>query len=55
MCPGCNKALGFIPKAGIDEYLKTLDPEEREAREKGLWKHLSGLIYKTLDRELHVL
>lgn len=52
-CPQCEKVLGFITKAGIDEYLKTLDPEERDAREKGLWKHLSGLVYKELDRELH--
>ena len=53
-CPQCGRSLGFITKAGIDEYLKTLDPEEREAREKGLWKHLSGLVYKILDNELHV-
>jgi len=53
-CPQCDRTLGFIPKAGIDEYLKTLDPEEREAREKGLWKHLSGLVYKELDRDLHI-
>lgn len=53
-CPHCGRAMGFMLKAGIDEYLKTLDPEEREAREKGLWKHLSGLVYKEMDRELHV-
>ena len=53
-CPKCEKILGFITKAGINEYLKTLDPEEREAREKGLWKHLSGLVYKELDRDLHL-
>jgi hypothetical protein len=53
-CPQCDKTLGFILKEGIDEYLKTLDPEEREAREKGLWKHLSGLVYKELDRDVHV-
>ncbi len=52
-CPRCGRTLGFIPKAGIDEYLKTLDPEERDAREKGLWKHLSGLVYKDLDRDIH--
>jgi hypothetical protein len=46
--------MGFILREGIDEYLKTLDPEEREAREKGLWKHLSGLVYKELDRDVHV-
>ncbi|MCP4597072.1 hypothetical protein, partial [Neptuniibacter sp.] len=53
-CPTCGRMMGFIPKAGIDEYLKTLDPEEREAREKGLWKHLSGLVYKMLDRDVHI-
>ena len=52
-CPKCGRTMGFMPKAGIDEYLKTLDPEERDAREKGLWKHLSGLVYKILDRDLH--
>jgi len=53
-CPQCNRTMGFILKEGINEYLKTLDPEEREAREKGLWKHLSGLVYKELDRDAHV-
>jgi hypothetical protein len=53
-CPQCGITLGFMTKAGIDEYLKTLDPEEREAREKGLWRHLSGLVYKELDREVHL-
>lgn len=53
-CPKCGLIMGFMPKAGIDEYLKTLDPEEREAREEGKWAHLSGLVYKELDRNLHV-
>jgi len=53
-CPQCGKTLGFINKKGIDEYLKTLDSEEKEAREKGLWRHLSGLVYKELDRDTHV-
>ena len=52
-CPHCDRVMGFIPRAGIEEYLKTLDPEEREAREKGIWKHLSGLVYKVLDRDIH--
>jgi hypothetical protein len=45
--------MGFMAREGIEDYLKTLDPEEREAREKGLWKHLSGLVYKILDRDTH--
>ena len=52
-CPKCGVVLGFIPKLGIDDYLKTLDEEEREAREFGKWHHLSGLVYKTLERPSH--
>lgn len=53
-CQKCGGILGFIPKAGIDEFLKSLPPEEREAREKGVWHHLSGLVYKELSREKHL-
>ena len=53
-CPGCNKTMGFMPRAGIDNYLKKItDPDEREAREEGKWKHLSGLVYKMLDPAVH--
>jgi phage terminase large subunit-like protein len=54
-CPNCGKVMGFMPRAGIDNYLQTLtDPDEREAREEGKWKHLSGLVYKQLDRDVHL-
>lgn len=54
-CPNCNRIMGFMPRAGIDNYLKTItDHDEREAREEGKWKHLSGMVYKELDREKHV-
>jgi len=54
-CPNCNKVMGFMPRAGIENYLKKItDPDEREAREEGKWKHLSGLIYKELDRSVHL-
>lgn len=53
-CPKCKRIMGFIPKAGIDEYLKTLPQDEREAREKGVWHHLSGLVYKELHRGKHI-
>ena len=54
-CPACNKVMGFMPRAGIDNYLKKItDPDEREAREEGKWKHLSGLVYKQLDRAVHL-
>ena len=54
-CPGCGKVMGFMPRAGIENYLKKItDPDEREAREEGKWKHLSGLVYKELDRATHI-
>lgn len=54
-CPNCRKVMGFMPRAGIENYLKTItDPDEREAREEGKWKHLSGMVYKELDRERHL-
>lgn len=54
-CPACKWKLGFIAKQGIDEYLKNIsDPAIREAREKGIWKHLKGLVYKALDRNDHI-
>jgi hypothetical protein len=46
--------MGFAPRAGIEEYLKTLSAEDREAREEGRWAHLSGLVYKELDRTVHL-
>lgn len=54
-CSGCGRVMGFMPRAGIDNYLnKITDPDEREAREEGKWKHLSGLVYKEFDRARHL-
>jgi phage terminase large subunit-like protein len=54
-CPACGRVMGFMPRAGIDNYLKKItDPDEREAREEGKWKHLSGLVYKEMDRDKHI-
>lgn len=54
-CPSCGKTMGFMSRAGIENYLKKIsDPDEREAREEGKWKHLSGLVYKELDRGIHL-
>lgn len=51
-CPSCGKVMGFMPRAGIENYLKKItDPDEREAREEGKWKHLSGLVYKEFGVE----
>lgn len=54
-CPNCRKVMGFMPRAGIDNYLKTItDEDEREAREEGKWKHLSGSVYKKFSKDTHL-
>ena len=53
-CPRCGQVLGFMPRAGILEYIKILsDPDEVAAHIEGKWAHLSGLVYKELDRAIH--
>ena len=55
-CPLCRQVMGFMARAGIEEYLKMYsDPDERAAHEDGKWAHLSGLVYKELDRERHIV
>ena len=44
----------FISKAGIKEFEKMISPEEKEARIQGKFLHLSGLVYKTFDRNVHL-
>jgi len=39
----------------IEEFLDTIDPEEREAREKGKFLHMSGLIFKQWARKDHLI
>jgi hypothetical protein len=54
-CPKCGQIMGFIPRAGIEEYAKLFtDPEEYDAHIGGKEGHLSGLVYKTLDRAVHL-
>jgi hypothetical protein len=54
LCPKCREIMGFIPRAGIMEYCKLFDSEEMAAHIEGKWAHLSGLVYKDLDRAVHV-
>lgn len=54
-CPKCGEVMGFMPRAGIEEYLKLFsDPDELAAHIEGKYAHLSGLVYKSLDREKHL-
>jgi phage terminase large subunit-like protein len=42
-------------KARIAEFLDALDPDEREAREKGHFLHMRGLIFKGWRRDTHLI
>jgi phage terminase large subunit-like protein len=41
-------------KEAINEFTKTLSEEEREARLHGKFRHLSGLVFKEFDPEIHL-
>lgn len=47
--------LGFgLTQEGIDQFAKTLKPEQIEARLKGKPAYLKGLIFLKFDRDTHV-
>jgi len=45
----------WLDKKNVDEFLATLDPDEREAREKGKFRHLVGKVFKDFDVNTHVI
>jgi hypothetical protein len=47
--------LGYgLTQAGIDQFIKTLKPEEKQARIYGKPSYLSTLVYPRFNRDLHV-
>ena len=47
--------VGFgLTQIGVDQFEKTLKPEEIEARLRGKPSYLSGLIFPKFDRHIHV-
>lgn len=43
--------LGYgLTREGIDEYARTLTEDEKEARLRGRFFHLTGLVYKSYDK-----
>lgn len=45
---------GHLPHARIQAMMKEMDPDELEARTKGKFLHLAGLILRGFSRQLHV-
>lgn len=45
---------GNLTQANIEFTLKNYDPDELEARRDGIFKHLTGRVYKQYDRNIHM-
>jgi hypothetical protein len=43
-----------LTRESIEEFSKSLNEEEKEARLHGKFRHLSGLVFKEFDPEVHV-
>ena len=47
--------VGFgITVAGVEQFAKTLTEDEKDARLKGIPSYMSGIIYSTFNRKLHL-
>ena len=47
--------LGYgITQEGIDQFAKTLKPEEKQARLFGIPSYMSSLVYENIKRDLHI-
>jgi hypothetical protein len=42
---------GFLPDDSVDDFLRAMDPEEREARKSGKALKLAGLVFKNYKRD----
>jgi phage terminase large subunit-like protein len=45
----------YLTEEARRRYLRTLDPDERAAREHGHFMQMGGLVFKNFSRELHVV
>jgi phage terminase large subunit-like protein len=50
-----GKSVGYLTEEAIQEFEKTLNPDEKEARLHGKFIHLTGLVFKEFDPEVHVI
>lgn len=50
-----GKEIGYLTETAIKDFEKTLSPDEREARLHGKFLHLTGLIFKEFNPEIHII
>jgi len=43
----------YLPESQKSEFVESLDPEERQSREHGRFRHLMGRIYQRFSPEVH--
>lgn len=51
----CIENGGSLPREAIEDFVKDLDPEDRDARIHGKFRFLSGRIYPMYDPAVHVV
>ena len=49
------KGLPILNKEYIKEFEKLLSDDEKETRLRGRWYHMSGMVFKELDKDVHVV
>ncbi len=50
-----GKEIGYLTEMAIIDFEKTLSLDEKEARLHGKFLHLSGLIFKEFNPEIHII
>lgn len=50
-----GKKMGYLSMEAIREFEKTLPPDIKEARMHGKFLHLTGLIFKEFDPDIHII
>jgi hypothetical protein len=45
----------YLSKSSIESFERSLTPDEKEARIKGKFMHLTGLVYKQFNPDIHII
>lgn len=54
-CEEIEGTRGFLKKADIEKMISQYSDEDMQARVKGKFQHLTGLVFKDFDRKIHTI
>jgi len=54
-CADIQGTRGFLRKSDIERMIAQYDEEDMQARVKGKFQHLTGLVFKQFDTKIHVI